>query len=257
MPVITFYQNAIIALAFETVWPFYAPSPAYYGRKGYDFVIEPSELAVPPLQHNHIVWALQSVAETIFANRRYYDFIGVIKVSTPRGTTAIGTISLRPPSGDNALPDTALALTQSNSTAAPQGGISAVQNLGHLITRSSDTLDADNGMYFEPYYGLNAKKFQSTSVFLTIIRALARIAEYETSAKVSKFTYDDHALEISILFTASQDQPLTTTYADLASSLPQIVAAMIRDKTWKECGAIYYRKGPPRIIYGRISMVKI
>ena len=237
--------------------------------------ISPSASIYPHLQHCHIVWTLQRLAESLFQEKKYVELDGLVKVEGSRrgSEVTVGTLGIRAvgstASDDSTSVDTLAALdaataTSINITDAPE----TTELMLDLQGDSNDTnieKPVIPRKFIDTRFFSPTRPLQSLKVFLTVIRALACIAESRTNDIIDTYLFRDHIMGVTIKFDAvtpitqqqqQQQQPdgnpgakirrdaesddITTTFGNLAESLQVIVSTMVKARRFAACAGEMY-----------------
>ena len=208
---------------------------------------------------------------------------GLVMVETGRKgrEVTVGTVGLRARSSPSLSDGEADSVEGADTvegvdaatTNAAAGGNATVEvettTLGGGIMGGEKEEGAERKMmdtrFFSPLQPLPSLK-----VFLTVIRALAEIAEKETDGPVEEFVFEDEEMGVEIRFDAvtptggrdgvgrrdevrrGDEGEVTTTYGNLAESLSVIVGTMVKLRRFAACkGEMYKVPDPQRPKQGR------
>ena len=205
-----FYERTLLALLYEATQDFHANSLGYFGQEEEDFsiVIIPSRPQVPSgpsLQNSHIVWALQKVAETLRLDDRFTEVDGLIKASrslpNEEDTGHMGNYFAR-------AIEVSKHIAKQNLPARQCPAISAKKTYhfpddlppsvrANLLANSTSAANALLPFRFDVSQPRFGRTLDRVPVFLTAIRAVARVAEIPAEDPLRIYTWADAELGLA------------------------------------------------------------
>ena len=274
-----FHEYTIRALLHESTYDFLTTSDGYFKAfEKMNLDISPSASIYPHLQHCHVVWSLQRLAESLFQDKKYVELDGLVNVEGSRrgSEVTVGTLGIRAigsiANDDSTSVDTLAALDA--ATGAPINVTDTPETTELTLNSQGDSNDTNIDKPVIPRKFIDTRFFsptrplQSLKVFLTVIRALACIAESRTNDIIDTYLFRDHIMGVTIKFDAvtsithqqqqldddldatgnrdTEDNDITTTFGNLAESLQVIVATMVKARRFAACAGEMYEVPDPK-----------
>ena len=103
----------------------------------------------------------------------------------------------------------------------------------------------------------NGRPLQDTNVFLTVIRAIALLAEADPNAELSSWHFVDVETNVRVVMGATVGVTLKTTVGNVAEGLKYIAEDMVTSKRFLEMIAIFYQQNPMKVDYGSVMVMKL
>lgn len=243
--VLNFYLNAIHLVWWESIYPFFASSEGDTGqfKKPPRISVTPSQAVYPHLQHCHVVWTLVKIAEDCFATHDYREIKTNILYKLRSGWNELGTLLV-----EEGQPKDVLAPDQGAESSLYEGAHPGASDTPS--TMNDDKMDIQTGFLH------NGKKLQSTNVFLTVIRAIAVLAEEDSNMEISTWQFVDITTNVKVKMSAAAGVSLKITVGNVAEALKYMAQDMVVSKRFVEMIAIYSLSNPKKVEYGSVMILK-
>ena len=272
--IVGFYLNCMRAVLEEGTYSFFDSSEGYLRfTPPPHIIVSPSESLYPHLQHSHVVWAVQRIAEISYSSRTYLELTCVTAFKGRSEYTTIGVLTVQQKATAVSNNPTNINLPISNGAGKYESNRSIiVSNLSCLSqhinllkedqhaainsTVQSKNPQSQNSMRIDLVYVEDGKKLHSIKVFLTIIRAMARIAslDYLQSLQERDWMYEDGELGVSITISKASAQGRNADYGQANQALDFIAKTMLANNRYAETEAWLYRDEPRRTDYATVSL---
>ena len=235
-----------------------------------------TESVYPHLQRCHIIWAVQRLAEITKRSGTYIPLTAGIVLKGGHGSaatfTTIGQLTLSQQvapaleSEASTIPDfnvSAADIVQLDSDDAPPNQLNTSNVDVHQDTNPSayNTTSSDlhtlnltftsppppptlSTQANPPQWGLaylhNAQPFQSLNVFITVIRAMARIAVFPLREFVQQWSWTDEENRIMVKVIRNPAFPPNARFGDVSWALDFIVKTMLAENRYAEMGGVLF-----------------
>ena len=269
--IISFYLRIIQVITDESAYPFFQSTDGYTQLNKLPYVIATaSESTYPHLEHCHVIWAVQRLAEIAYRSRVYSEINSNIVLKGRTDHTLLGNIKIQ---NHLAAEDSDFIGGTALNTSAPGliEGEEAAFDSDRNVTVSVDSVNlGSNGtvLYHDPSSQENVKDMRidvyflpdhrilaSLQLFITIIRALARLAVFQTSQVVGGWGYADAEMGIKIEIASDLGKSIKITYGDIIDALHFVIRTRLSQRRYEEMGGVFYTLLPERVDYGTLTVV--
>lgn len=254
VPLIGLYANAIRVVTVESVNAYFGSSDGYNAILLDDppaIRVTPSQSIYPHLQHCHIIWAMERIVEIAYHDRDFHEASGSLFVKRGSKWVEVGQLSMKQeePTASSA-PSGIFDLNQRNSTLQLAGREVAT------LAPSKRNVASNSQMLVEAGYVAGGKPLKPLDVFLTVVRAIALLAEPDTNAKVNHWEYVDVDTRIRIYMTSPSGKSTKTNYGDVVECLSFATEFMLKKKRFAEIVATMFEMKPLRVDHGWVEIMK-
>ena len=225
----------------------------------------------PHLEHCHVIWAVQRLAEIAFGARAYMEMNSNIVLKGRNDYTILGSMSVRnsATAGEGGTGGTTslnlsapglLGIGDASSDSDLLGSLSAdpldLKSNGTVLSVGNSRTENSADMRIDVAFRIDGEKLDSVQIFLTIIRSLARLAVFDYMDMVASWEYMDSAMGIAISMSSEPEKSLQIKYGDVSEALHFVVATMISSKRFAEIGGVFFKLDGPRVDYGALTVRK-
>ena len=246
-----------------------------------DFVATATKSQFPHLQWCHIIWTVQRLAEMEYSSRLFKELYVKINLSGRGTVTLVGHLTVQQVRVRDAVGDVNATVTPSTLLApstetSPESMVnktsisSTNSDMDAAIARRSppspiiasttlSRLSDDEPMVLDLVYLQDAQRLLPLSVFLTCIRAMARIAvsAFDEPIPGDSWDYADSQCGISVHVTNIPTKGLGATWGELNESLEYLAKCMRENKRFAEMEGFLYRQRPEKVEFATVTFGKI
>ncbi|KAG8529611.1 uncharacterized protein KY384_006248 [Bacidia gigantensis] len=257
--VISFYLNSIDAIIVLSQRSCYSSTDGYHLFDLPPYMsFQASTTIYPHLINCHIIWATQRLVSIFFGSGgsgQYKEAAGQMRILQQKRAAVVGTFSLRQSNGVVDSLSSGGTSSKNETIVARQTALESRQT-GSDGTGAIDSPGVDSGFGFDVEWIEGAKTLGSIKVFVSVVRALARIAVEDAAASCSAFDYEDSETEVYIGMREQSPSAGRVFYGDVSISLQKLVIAMIDKKRFAEVQVTLFKMNPRRVNYGIVTILK-